>query len=86
MTYISADSFRRSSAFEACVGQLDRDLKTDAVRNALDEQATRDFLDITTRLEPASVKHAVISIGRRARQDGKVALAFLTEMKRAHFM
>lgn len=62
------------------MSQLERDLTTNStVRNALGEQATGEFLEITRRLEPASIKHGVVSIGRRARQTGRVALAFLTD-------
>ncbi len=79
MQYIPAVNFKRSRAFDTCVGQLEQDLNTKGVRDALGEQATREFLDITRRLEPASVKNSVVSIGRRAIRDGKVALAFLSD-------
>lgn len=79
MAYIPAVNLERSRAFDTCVGQLEQDLKTDTVALALGEQATHEFLDITNRLEPASVKHNVVRMGRRARRAGKVALAFLTE-------
>ena len=79
MVYIPAVNLERSRAFDACVGQLEQDLNTDTVASALGEQATREFIDITSRLEPASVKHNVVSMGRRARRAGKVALAFLTD-------
>ncbi len=78
MSYVSGLNRQRAHVFETTVTELQQDLQLPAVRQRLGIAATDELSAITSRLELAQVKNGVISLGRRAITDGKVAVAMLS--------